>query len=195
MGLPAFQTEPTEYVSPEDYLRLERQSEVKHEYIKGKIRAMAGAGYAHNLICANLTIEIGSQLRGKSYSVVGSDQRLQILSGSTFTYPDLTVVCGKPEFNGAKKPDTLLNPTLLVEVLLPTTGQYDRSDKFMLYRQVPSLRQYLTLDSLSVHAELYTLDELGRWVLTETRDLAAVLDLASIGCQLPLAEAYTGVTF
>ena len=60
MGLPAFQTEPTEYVSPEDYLRLERQSEVKHEYIKGKIRAMAGAGYAHNLICANLTIEIGS---------------------------------------------------------------------------------------------------------------------------------------
>ena len=146
MGLPAFQTEPTEYVSPEDYLRLERQSEVKHEYIKGKIRAMAGAGYAHNLICANLTIEIGSQLRGKSYSVVGSDQRLQILSGSAFTYPDLTVVCGKPEFNEEKKPDTLLNPTLLVEVLSPTTGQYDRSDKFMLYRQVPSLRQYLTLD-------------------------------------------------
>ena len=195
MGLPAFQTEPTEYVSPEDYLRLERQSEVKHEYIKGKIRAMAGAGYLHNLICANLTIEIGSQLRGKSCSVVGSDQRLQILSGSAFTYPDLTVVCGKPEFNEEKKPDTLLNPTLLVEVLSPTTGQYDRSDKFMLYRQVPSLRQYLTLDSLFVHAELYTLDELGRWVLTETSDLAAVLDLASIGCQVPLAEAYTGVTF
>jgi len=195
MSLPAFQTEPTEDVSPEDYLRLERQSAVKHEYIKGKIRAMAGAGYLHNLICANLTIEIGSQLRGKSCSVVGSDQRLQILSGSAFTYPDLTVVCGKPEFNEEKKPDTLLNPTLLVEVLSPTTGQYDRSDKFMLYRQVPSLRQYLTLDSRSVHAELYTLDELGRWVLTETRDLAAVLDLASIGCQVPLAEAYAGVTF
>ena len=195
MGLPAFQTEHTEDVSPEDYLRLERQSELKHEYIKGKVRAMAGAGYTHNLICANLTIEIGSQLRGKSCSVVGSDQRLQILSGSAFTYPDLTVVCGKPEFNEEKKSDTLLNPTLLVEVLSPTTGQYDRSDKFMLYRQVPSLRQYLTLDSRAVHAELYTLDELGRWVLTETRDLAAVLDLASIGCQVPLAEAYTGVTF
>ena len=195
MGLPAFQTEPTEHISPEDYLRSERQSELKHEYIKGKIRAMAGAGYTHNLVCANLTIEIGSQLRGKNCSVVGSDQRLQILSGSAFTYPDLTVVCGKPEFNEEKKPDTLLNPTLLVEVLSPTTGQYDRSDKFMLYRQVPSLRQYLTLDSLSVHAELYTLDGLGRWVLTETRDLAAVLDLASIGCQVPLAEAYAGVTF
>ena len=195
MGLSAFQTEPTEDVSPEDYLRLERQSEVKHEYIKGKIRAMAGAGYSHNLICANLTGEIYSQLRGKSCSVVGSDQRLQILSGRAFTYPDLTVVCGKPEFNEEKKPDTLLNPTLLVEVLSPTTGQYDRSDKFMLYRQVPSLRQYLTLDSLSVHAELYTLDGLGRWVLTETRDLAAVLDLASIGCQVPMAETYAGVIF
>ena len=195
MGQPTFQTEPAKYVSPEDYLRLEREAEVKHEYFKGEIRAMAGAGYAHNLICANLTIEIGSQLRGKNCSVVGSDQRLQILSGSAFTYPDLTVVCGKPEFNEGKKPDTLLNPTLLVEVLSPTTGQYDRSDKFMLYRQVPSLRQYLTLDSQSIRAELYTLDELGRWVLTETRDLAAVLDLASIGCQVPLAEVYAGVAF
>ena len=191
----ADQTEPTSYVSPEEYLRLEREAEFKHEYFQGEIRAMAGAGYAHNLICANLTGEIGSQLRGKGCSVVGSDQRLQIMSGSAFVYPDLTVVCGKPEFNEEKKPDTLLNPTLLVEVLSPTTGQYDRSDKFMLYRQVPSLRQYLTLDSRSIHAELYTLDELGRWVLTETRDLAAVLDLASIGCLVPLAEAYAGVTF
>ena len=195
MGQPVLQTDTPAFVSPEDYLRLEREAEVKHEYFKGEIRAMAGAGYAHNLICANLTIEIGSQLRGKSCSVVGSDQRLQILSGSAFTYPDLTVVCGKPEFNEGKKPDTLLNPTLLVEVLSPTTGQYDRSDKFMLYRQVPSLRQYLTLDSQSIRAELYTLDELGRWVLTETRDLAAVLDLASIGCQVPLAEVYAGVAF
>ena len=80
-------------------------------------------------------------------------------------------------------------------MLSPTTGQYDRSDKFMLYRQVPSLRQYLTLDSRSVHAELYTLDGLGRWVLTETRDLDTVLDLASVGCRVPLAEAYAGVTF
>ena len=195
MGLPAFQTEPAEYVSPEDYLRLEREAESRHEYVEGKVIAMAGAGYAHNLICANLTGELYSQLRGKSCSVVGSSQRLQILSGSAFTYPDLTMVCGRPDFNEEKKPDTLLNPTLLVEVLSPTTGQYDRSDKFMLYRQVPSLRQYLTLDSQSIHAELYTLDELGRWVLTETRDLAAVLDLASIGCQVALTEAYAGVTF
>ena len=190
MAQPAFQTEPAAYVSPEDYLRLEREAEFKHEYYQGEIRAMAGAGYVHNLICANLTIAIGSQLRGRGCSVVGSDQRLQIMSGSAFVYPDLTVVCGPPEFNEEKKPDTLLNPTLVVEVLSPTTSQYDRSEKFMLYRQEPSLRQYLTLDAQSIHAELHTRDELGRCVLTETRDLAAVLDLSSIACQVPLAEVY-----
>ena len=192
MAQPAFQTEPTSYVSPEDYLRLEREAEFKHEYFQGEVRAMAGAGYAHNLICANLTGELYSRLRGKGCSVVGSDQRLQIMSGSAFVYPDLTVVCGKPEFNEDQRPDTLLNPTLLVEVLSPTTSLYDRSDKFMLYRQVPSLRQYLTLDAANIHAELHTLDEPGRWVLTETRDLNAVLDLSSIGCQVPLAEVYAG---
>ena len=195
MGLPVRQTDNPDFVSPEDYLRLEREAESRHEYVEGKIIAMAGAGYAHNLICANLTGELYSQLRGKSYSVVGSDQRLQIMSGSAFVYPDLTVVCGPPEFNEERKPDTLLNPTLLVEVLSPTTSQYDRSDKFMLYRQVPSLRQYLTLDSCSVHAELHTLAEPGRWVLTETRDLSALLDLSGIACQVPLAEVYAGVPF
>jgi Uma2 family endonuclease len=195
MAQPAFQTEPTSYVSPEEYLRLEREAEFKHEYFQGEIRAMAGAGYMHNLICMNLGSEIRSQLRGKGCSVVGSDQRLQIMSGSAFVYPDLTVVCGKPEFNEEKKPDTLLNPTLLVEVLSPSTSQYDRSEKFMLYRQVPSLRQYLTLDAQAIHAELHTLDNLGRWVLTETRDLNAVLDLSSINCQVPLGEVYAGVTF
>jgi Uma2 family endonuclease len=193
MAQPALQTEPAAYVSPEEYLRLEREAEFRHEYFQGEIRAMAGAGYTHNLICANLTIEIGSRLRGKGCSVVGSDQRLQIMSGSAFVYPDLTVVCGQPEFNPDQKPDTLLNPTLLVEVLSPTTSLYDRSDKFMLYRQVPSLRQYLTLDAQSIHAELHTRDELSRWILTETRDLATMLDLSSIGCQVPLAEVYAGV--
>ena len=195
MGLPVRQTDSSDYVSPEDYLRLERAAEFRHEYFEGRIIAMAGAGYAHNLICANLTGELYGLLRGKSCSVVGRDQRLQIMSGSAFVYPDLTVVCGKPDFNEEKKPDTLLNPTLLVEVLSPTTSQYDRSDKFMLYRQVPSLRQYLTLDSRSIHAELHTLTEPGRWVLTETRDLSTVLDLSSIGCQVPLAEVYAGVAF
>jgi Uma2 family endonuclease len=195
MGQLVFQTEPAAYVSPENYLRLERQAQEKHEYFAGAVRAMAGAGYAHNLICANLTIEVGSQLRGKSCTVVGSDQRLQILSGSAYVYPDLTVVCGQPEFNEEQNLDTLLNPTLLVEVLSPSTANHDRGEKFMFYRQIPSLRQYLILAAQAVHAELYSRDELGRWVLTETRDVSAGLDLSSINCQVPLVAVYAGVPF
>ena len=193
MGQPAFQPEPVEFVSPEEYLRLERDAEFKHEYFNGEIRAMEGAGYAHNLICANLTGELYNLLRGKSCSVVGSDQRLQILSGSAYVYPDLTVGCGPPAFNEEKKFDTLLNPTLLVEVLSPSTANNDRGEKFMFYRQIPSLRQYLILASQAVHAELYSLDELNRWVLTETRDRSAELDLSSVGCRVSLAEVYAGV--
>ncbi|MFC7666776.1 Uma2 family endonuclease [Hymenobacter humi] len=127
--------------------------------------------------------------------MVGSDQRLQILSGSAYVYPDLTVVCGPPVFNEEKTFDTLLNPTLLVEVLSPSTANNDRGQKFMFYRQIPSLQQYLILESQEIHAELFTRDELGRWVLTETRDLSTVLELSSISCQVPLAEVYAGVGF
>ena len=193
MGQAAFETTATTYVSPDDYLRLECEAVEKHEYFYGEIRAMAGASYAHNRICANMTVAIGSQLRGKSCSVVGSDQRLQILSGSAYVYPDVTVVCGKPEFNESRKPETLLNPTLLVEVLSESTADKDRSEKFMLYRQLPSLQQYLMLDSRTCHAELYTRQPNDYWLFMETRDPAAVLDLSSIACQVLLAEVYQGV--
>ena len=97
MGQAGFENTAAIYISPYDYLRIECEALEKHEYYYGKIRAMAGASYAHNRICANMTIALGSQLRGKSCAVVGSNQRLQILSGSANVYPDVTVVCGKPE--------------------------------------------------------------------------------------------------
>lgn len=193
MGQAAFETTATNSVSPDDYLRLECEALEKHEYYHGEIRAMAGASYAHNRICANMTVALGSQLRGKSCTVVGSNQRLQILSGSAYAYPDVTVVCGKPEFNESRMPETLLNPTLLVEVLSDSTADKDRSEKFMLYRQIPSLQQYLMLDSRTCLAELYTRQPDGNWLFAETRDLTAVLGLGSIDCQVPLAEVYPGL--
>ncbi|WP_310396140.1 Uma2 family endonuclease [Hymenobacter sp.] len=180
-------------VSPDDYLRLEGEAVEKHEYYYGEVRAMAGASYAHNRVCANMTVALGGQLRGKSCAVVGSDQRLQILSGSAYVYPDVTVVCGPPSFNETRRPETLLNPTLLVEVLSESTADKDRSEKFMLYRQIPSLQQYLMLDSRAALAELYTRQPNGSWLFVETRDLAAVLDLDSVGCRVPLAEVYAGI--
>ena len=103
------------------------------------------------------------------------------------------VVCGTPLLSDDVKPRSLTNPLLIVEVTSASTAERDHYDKFTLYRQIDSLRQYLMLSSEEVHAELYTLDELGRWIFTETRDLGAVLDLSSIGCRVPLAEVYVGV--
>ncbi|MDU0370680.1 Uma2 family endonuclease [Hymenobacter endophyticus] len=190
MGPPAT---PLAHVSPEDYLAAERRAESKHEYWDGEIRAMSGASFAHNRIAANLTIEIGIQLKGKPCSLVGSDQRVQVLSESTFVYPDLTVVCGQPLFEDNTKPDTLLNPMLLVEVLSASTKSHGRGDKFFLYRQIPTLQQYLLLDSQRVHAELHTQDAQGRWLLTETTNWHDLLMLDSIGCQVPLTDVYAGL--
>lgn len=116
-----------------------------------------------------------------------------MLHASSPLYPDLSVACGEAEFNTERTPENLLNPTLSVEVLSASRAGADRGEKFMLYRQIPSLRQYLLLDSQTVHAELYSRDELSRWVLTETRDVAAGLDLGSVGATLALARLYQGV--
>ncbi|MGI4872677.1 MAG: Uma2 family endonuclease [Janthinobacterium lividum] len=206
MGLSALKTNLPAYVSPEEYLRLEEEATEKHEYYGGRIwptgddqgeiaqiRAMAGASAAHNRLCFNLSGLLFSQLDNGPCEGYTSDQRVQVLNASTYLYPDLSVVCGEAKFNDAKKPDNLLNPTLIVEVLSASTSRDDRSEKFMLYRQLPSLNQYLMLDSQSVHAELYTRQDNDHWLYRETRDLAAVLDLSSIGATLPLARLYQGV--
>lgn len=192
MGLPAFKTDLPDYVSPEDYLRLECEATEKHEYLNGYIRAMAGAEPVHNEINYNLNQVIGPHLRRQGCKGYMGDQRVQTKNQSGYLYPDTVATC-KPMFSDQAKPRSLINPVFIAEVLSGSTADADRGEKFMLYRQIPSLRHYLLLDSASVHAELYSLDELGRWVLTETRDLAAVLDLPHLGCQLALGEVYEGV--
>ena len=194
MGLPAlkFPEEPAR-VSAEDYLRLEINAETRHEYANGRVWAMAGAEMAHNDINYNLNQAIGPQLRPRGCKANMSDLRVQTKNRSGYLYPDTVVVCGTPLLSDDVKPRSLTNPLLIVEVTSASTAERDHYDKFTLYRQIDSLRQYLMLSSEEVHAELYTLDELGRWIFTETRDLGAVLDLSSIGCWVPLAEVYVGV--
>ncbi|MGI4865024.1 MAG: Uma2 family endonuclease [Janthinobacterium lividum] len=193
MGLPAYQLpEAATLVSPEDYLRFENGSEYKHEYLNGRVVAMAGAEPAHNEINYNLNQTIGPHLRRQNCKGYMGDQRVHVKNQLGYLYPDTVAVCN-PVFSGKVKPSSLTNPVFIAEILSTFTANIDRGAKPVLYRQLPSLRQYLILDSESVHAELYSLDELGRWVLTETRDPQAVLDLGSIGCQVPLAEVYAGV--
>ena len=190
MGLPAF-TFSEEFIpiSADDYLRLETSAEAKHEFTNGRVLAMAGATPAHNEINYNLNQVIGPVLRQRGCKGYMGDQRVQTKNRSGYLYPDTVAACG-PVFSNEANPSSLTNPLLIVEVTSASTAERDHYEKFTLYRQIDSLRQYLMLSSETVHAELYTLEELGRWVLTETRDLTAVLDLSSIGCQVPLAEVY-----
>lgn len=193
MGPPAFKLpEESAYVSPEAYLQLETTAEAKHEFTNGRVLAMAGATPAHNEINYNLNQIIGPVLRQHGCKGYMGDQRVQAKNRNGYLYPDTVAACG-PTFNNEANPASLTNPLLIVEVTSASTAERDHYEKFTLYRHIDSLRQYLMLSSEEVHAEIYTLDELGRWIFTETRDLSAVLDLSSIGCPVPLAEVYAGV--
>jgi Uma2 family endonuclease len=192
--LPEYRTPETPtYVSAEEYLRLEREAVNKHEYFFGEVRAMAGARAPHNTLCHRISGLLFSQLDARGCTGYSSDQRVQVMRGNSYLYPDFSALCGEAKFNDAQTPENLLNPTLIIEVLSESTRNKDRGEKFMLYRQIPSLLQYLMLDSTTVHAELYTRQPNDHWLFMETHDLVAVLDLSSVGCELALARLYQGV--
>ena len=132
MALPKF-------ITPEEYLRLERASQEKHEYFKGEIFAMTGATENHNIIAGSTFAALYSELRKKPCQIYPSDMRVRIPATGLYTYPDISVVCGTPEFEDDGL-DTLLNPTVIIEVLSPSTEPYDRGKKFQHYRTIPTLK-------------------------------------------------------
>jgi Uma2 family endonuclease len=133
--------------SEKEYLELERDAEYKSEYYRGEIFAMAGAGHNHNRIVENLSGECYIAFKGKSCQTFSSDMRLHIPQNGLYTYPDLLVVCGKIEF-AEDNDDTIVNPSAIIEVLSKTTSAYDRGDKFHLYRSIPTLMEYVLVDSI-----------------------------------------------
>jgi Uma2 family endonuclease len=137
--------------SEQEYLELEREAEYKSEYFRGEIFAMTGAGHNHNRIVENLTFEIGSFLKGKSCRTFSNDMRLHIPQNGLYTYPDVVIVCGKNEFLDDKK-DNLVNPNVIIEVLSPSKSFYDRGEKFHFYRSIPSLSEYVVIDSSKIAA-------------------------------------------
>jgi len=187
-------SEPKPFLTVEEYLAAERRAERKHEYYAGEIFAMAGASRRHALIVTNLVGELRQLLRRRPCEVYSTDLRLRVASTGLFTYPDVMVVCGAPEF-AAEDPDTLVNPVLIVEVLSETTKNYDRGEKFRHYRTLASLREYLLVAQDAVHIEQYVRQADGSWRLTETGDPEAVIELVSLDCQLPVALIYEKVSF
>ena len=185
-------TEPLQRLSPAEYLAFEREAETKHEYVGGEVFAMAGASARHNLIVANLIIELGSQLRNGSCRVFSNDQRVAVSPEGPFYYPDVVVVCAEPRFLDGER-DTLANPELVIEVLSPTTEAFDRGLKFSHYRTVPSLQEILFVAQETVRLERFARREGGQWLLADHTKPEAVVELPSVGCRLELARMYDKV--
>src|SRR5438270_9398553 len=185
-------TQPTTQLTPEEYLAVERRAEYKSEYIDGEMVAMTGASRRHNLIATNITREIGQQLKGRPCEGYASDMRVRVPSTRLYTYPDVVVVCGEPRFEDDYV-DTLLNPTLLVEVLSESTELYDRGKKFGFYRMIESLAEYLLVAQDECRVEQYVKQPDGRWLLSDYRSPEDVVELGSIQCKLALSEVYDKV--
>ena len=179
--------------TPEEYLARERKAPTKSEYQDGQIHAMPGASRNHNLITGNTYVEFHLQLRDRACEVYPSDMRVKVSSTGTYTYPDVVVVCDEPRFEDTHF-DTLLNPTILVEVLSPSTAAYDRGDKFASYQKLDSLCEYVLISQNKVLVEHY-LRRKQEWDLTEFRSLTDVFSLVSIDCELSLQAIYAKVQF
>jgi Uma2 family endonuclease len=186
--------QPRPRLTPEDYLAIERSAEVKSEYFDGEIFAMAGASELHNLIVINTIRELSIQLKKRPCKVYANDMRVKVSLTGLFAYPDVVVVCGKTHFDDSHL-DTLLNPTLIVEVLSDSTEAYDRGRKFEHYRKLESLAEYVLIAQHRPHVESYRRQPEQRWVLTESDGLDGSLRLDAIDCELALAEIYDKVEF
>lgn len=188
MGLPA-----ETYITPEDYLRAERQAETKHEYYDGEIFAMAGASETHVSVVSNLVFLLMSQLRKKPCKVYANDLRVRVSETGLYTYPDVVVLCKEGRFDDKQK-DTLLNPGVIVEVLSGSTEAYDRGKKFEHYRRVESLTDYILVEQNSMHIEHYRRQDNG-WLFTEAKGEEGVIRVENLDCELILAEVYEKIEF
>jgi Uma2 family endonuclease len=182
------------FLTPEQYLEIERKADYKSEYYRGEMFAMAGASLVHNILVANLIGELHGKFRAAPCRVLPSDMRVRVTSTELYTYPDVVAVCGEPKLLDNQL-DTLLNPHLIVEVLSSSTEAYDRGRKFEHYQTIESLREYLLVASDRMRADLYTRQPDGRWLLTSARGPEDSLDLQSVGCSLALASLYEKVDF
>jgi Uma2 family endonuclease len=184
---------PVRYTAAE-YLSLERAATLERsEFVNGHIYAMSGASREHNLITVNVSSLLNTQLRGRPCEVYTNDMRVQVNVTGAYFYPDVVVVCGEPQFQDANV-DTLTNPTVIIEVLSPSTEGFDRGGKFAHYRRLASLQEYVLIaqDHVSVERFVRRSEE---WVLSEATEPDATISLAAIDCRLALADVYERVSF
>lgn len=184
-----------QFVSEEDYLTMEEVSPVKHEYFDGEIFQMAGASDEHNTIAMNIAAELHQQLKKRPCKVYQNDMRLYVEKEGIYTYPDVMVVCGQPEIKKYKNLDNILNPVLIVEVLSPSTADYDRGAKFEQYRTIESFKEYLLVSQDAKQMTRYTKQTNGSWILMDFIGERTEIELASIECSLTLEDVYDKIDF
>lgn len=193
-------------LTEEEYLEFERTSSEKHEYYKGEVfpmldfvtpsdadqevHAMSGAAYSHHVIASNIQGELYARLKGKPCQPFGSDMRVYIPQNTLYTYPDVSVFCGDPAIQGEEESSSAIGPSVIFEILSPSTKNHDRGEKFKLYRDIPSLREYILIDSLSVRAEAFRLNTNNHWELEEYTTIHDVLHIPFLNISLPLQALY-----
>ena len=184
--------QPDVYVTSQEYLTLEKRAEYKSEYIAGTIVAMSGASRKHNLIVTNIVISLGQQLRGRPCEVYANDMRVKMPASDLYVYPDVVVVCGSPQFEDGDL-DTLLNPTLVIEVLSQSTEFRDRGVKAQGYRLRDSLAEYLLIAQDRCRIEQYVRQTDNQWLLVDFRALDETINLVSLHCALAIQDVYDRV--
>jgi len=181
-------------ITPQEYLIREREGSTKSEFYRGEIFAMDGGSANHSLIAANLVREAGNALKDKPCTVFNSDLRVQVQTTGLYTYPDATIVCGEPIFDDDHR-DTLLNPTVIVEVLSDSTEEYDCSKKSNHYRQIKSLKELILIAQDRPQVERFTRQANGDWLFHEQTELSAEFELKSLDISVAMSELYRGVKF
>jgi Uma2 family endonuclease len=185
-------TQLATYLTPEEYLVLERQAETRSEFLDGQVLARATSNERHNLITVNVLAWLHGQLKGQACEVYASAMRLKVSPMDSYMYPDVVVVCGEPQLED-EYADTLLNPTVIVEVLSKSTEDYDRGLKFEHYRKLESLREYLLVAQEKCLVEHFVRQPDNQWLLSETDNLDDTVQLPSINCVLAVSDIYDRV--
>ena len=176
----------------EEYLEMERASDVKHEYYQGEIFAMSGASPRHNWMFTNIFLDLGIQLKDKPCRPYGSDMRMHIPENTLFTYPDIAIYCGDAAENDSAEEDTITEPTIIIEILSPSTRTYDLGKKFELYRDIPTLKEYILIDTENIGVKIFRINTHNHWEPQEYKNLLETVRIPTVGISLSMQEIYRG---
>ncbi len=182
------------FLTEEQYLKLERESELRHEYLHGEMFAMSGGTNEHSLVSIDLTTEFNIRLRGTPCRTHGSDMRIRVAATRFNAYPDISVVCGPPQYLDETR-DCILNPILLGEVLSKSSRNYDRGEKFRQYQQIPTLRTYLLVEQSEMLVEIYVRTGPDSWNYSVIHGPDGILQIERPALEIPLSAIYQGVEF